>query len=122
MNFLLRQGLAVPATANAVNSLKSAQAKIVEVKNKEQQEAEKLIKSLNNKAVLLEAKASDKGTLFKAISAKEIVEAVKTQLKIQIPEHSVKLADHLKMIGAHLVVIELLNYKINLTINIKPNA
>jgi len=122
MNFLFRQGLAVPATANAVNSLKNTQAKVVEVKNKEQKNAEKLIKSLNNKAVLLEAKASDKGTLFKAVAAKEIVEAVKTQLKIQIPEDSVKLPEHLKMIGAHLAVIELLNYKTNLTINIKPNA
>lgn len=122
MNFLFRQGLAIPATANAVVSLKSAQAKVVEVKNKEQENAEKLIKSLNNKTVLIEAKASDKGTLFKAVLAKDIVEAVKIQLNIQIPEKAIKLEDALKAVGAHAVGIELLNYKTNLTINIKPHA
>jgi len=122
MNFLFKQGLAISATSNAVSNLKSIKAKVAEVNNKKQEQAEKLIKALNNKAVEIEAKASEKGTLFKAVSAKEIVEAVKTQLKIQISENSVKLTEPLKDVGAHTVTIELLNYKTNLNINIKSNA
>ena len=79
MNYLFPQGLAKEATASNVKAL---QKKIDEQAASREQSNEELKNSLNElKGVTVEitVTANDKGTLFKAISATDVVEALALQ-------------------------------------------
>ena len=61
------------------------------------------IKELNGARFDISARATEKGGLFKAIGAPEIIRAIKAEKKLDIPESAVKLEHPLKTTGEHSV-------------------
>ena len=98
-NFLLPKKLAVPATAENVNTMKQQ-----EKARKAQEAAEKaeaLAAKLKDCTVRIAAKAGNGGRLFGSITTKEIAEEPKKQLDIDLPKAKLVLDEPIKAFGGY---------------------
>jgi large subunit ribosomal protein L9 len=99
MNFLIPRKLAELATPSAVASLEKRK-KNIEIEREVQ--ADLLMKNLEEikgKVITIKGKANEKGSLFKAIHKKEIVEEMKKQNHADINEDFIVLLKPIKEIG-----------------------
>lgn len=110
-NFLLRKGLAVEATAQAMNELKNrenAEKHRIEV---EKQNARDIASKLEGKTVKLTAKAGAGGKLFGSVTGKEIAEAIGAQFGVEVEKRKLVLDADIKTFGTFPVELKL-NYGI----------
>ena len=106
-NFLLKNGLAIVANNSA--SLNNASQKQADAYHKEQERLRcvELGKQIENKTIVVKAKCGDNGKLFGAITAKEIAEAFKTNMNIEIDKHKIVLDGAIKTVGEQKVLVKL---------------
>ena len=106
-NFLLPRKLAVPATADAINTmnLKEKARKAEEARLKA--EAQEIAGKLQNGPVKLSAKAGNGGKLFGAVTNKEISEGLKAQYGVDIPKQKIVLDEPIKAYGSYQVKAKL---------------
>ena len=106
-NFLLPRKMAIPATADAINTmnLKEKARKAEEARQKA--EAEAIAEKLKDCQVKLTAKAGNGGRLFGAVTTKEISEGLKAQYGIDIPKQKLVLEDPIKAFGSYQVKAKL---------------
>lgn len=105
-NVLLSKGLAELATPQTLAKLEAKKAQANKKKEEESRLFDELIASIDNKKITIHAKANDKGHLFKAVSARDIAQAIESATGIQIEEHSILIGDHIKELGSHMVSIK----------------
>ena len=102
-NFLLPRKIAVPATADAINTmnLKEKAKKAEEARQKALagETAEKLKECM----VKLTARAGSGGKLFGAVTTKEISEGLQKQFGIDIPKQKLVLEEPIKAFGNYQV-------------------
>ena len=102
-NFLLPRKMAVPATADAINTmnLKEKAKKAEEARQKAL--AEETAEKLKECMVKLTARAGAGGKLFGAVTTKEISEGLQKQFGIDIPKQKLVLEDPIKAFGNYEV-------------------
>ena len=102
-NFLLPRKLAIPATADAINTmnLKEKARRAEEAANR--QAAVELGAALKNVTVRLTAKGGKEGKLFGAITSKEIAEGLLAQHGLDVPKQKIVLDEPIKAFGAYEV-------------------
>ena len=119
VNFLFKNKFAEPATPEKVAQLeakhKAHEAELV----KAEDELTQKVHSLRGKKITIEARATEKGGLFKQITQKDVAHQVVAQLKVAIPETAVSIPEHLKTIGEHIITIHSKTLKAELTLEIK---
>ncbi|MEK9185604.1 MAG: 50S ribosomal protein L9 [Patescibacteria group bacterium] len=118
-NFLLPRKLAAVATPAAIERLKIEQLKDEEKRKNQEELLEKNIESLSRVKIVIKAKASEAGHLFAGIHKKEIVEAIKKELGIEIPEDTLKLHENIKSLGSYKIPVEFKNKKGELQLEIE---
>lgn len=119
INFLFKNKLAEPATPEKVAAIEAkARAHEAELEKAEAELTQK-VQSLRGKKITIEARATEKGGLFKSITPKDVAHQVVVQLKVAIPETAVSLPEHLKTIGEHTVTLHSKAVKAELTLEIK---
>ena len=98
-NFLLPRKIAVPATADAINTmnLKEKAKKAEEARQKAL--AEETAEKLKECMVKLTARAGAGGKLFGAVTTKEISEGLQKQFGIDIPKQKLVLEEPIKAFG-----------------------
>ena len=106
-NFLLPRKMAIPATADAINTmnLKEKARKAEEARLKA--EAEDIAEKLKECQVKLTAKAGSNGKLFGAVTTKEISEGLQKQYGIDVPKQKLVLEDPIKAFGSYQVKAKL---------------
>ena len=106
-NFLLPRKIAVPATADAINTmnLKEKAKKAEEARQKAL--AEETAEKLKECMVKLTARAGAGGKLFGAVTTKEISEGLQKQFGIDIPKQKLVLEDPIKAFGSYQVKAKL---------------
>ena len=106
-NFLLPRKMAIPATADAINTmnLKEKARRAEEARLKA--EAEDIAEKLKECQVKLTAKAGAGGKLFGAVTTKEISEGLQKQYGIDVPKHQLVLEDPIKAFGSYQVKAKL---------------
>ena len=115
--FLINKGDAVLATSNSVNRL-DRENKEKEVKeNNLIKECEVLKKKLENLKISFKVKTGEQDRVFGSISAKQIVEELKTK-GYSIDKKQVKISNTISTLGFHNVDIEL-HKKVVATIKIE---
>ena len=114
-NFLLPRKLAVPATADAINTmnLKEKARKAEEARLKA--EAQEIAGKLENCSVKISAKAGNGGKLFGAVTNKEISEGLKAQYGLDIPKQKLVLDEPIKAFGSYQVKAKL-GFEVNGTV------
>ena len=106
-NFLLPRKLAVPATADAINTmnLKEKARRAEEARQKEAAMA--AAEQLKALLVKIPAKAGTGGRLFGAVTTKEISDALKAQHNVDIPKQKLVLDEPIKAYGSYQVKAKL---------------
>jgi len=120
-NYLLKNGLAVMADGH--NTLINASQKQSDAYHKEQErlKAVELGKKIENKTIVLKVKCGDNGKLFGAVTSKEISEAFKQNMNLDIDKHKILLDGAIKTVGEQKVVVKLhptVSVKFNLKIEV----
>jgi large subunit ribosomal protein L9 len=111
MNFLIPRKLAELATSSAVASLEKRK-KNIEIEREVQEDLlMKNLEEIKGKTIIIKGKANEKGSLFKAIHKKEIVEEMKKQNHADINEDFIVLLKPIKEIGEFDIPIEIKNKK-----------
>jgi large subunit ribosomal protein L9 len=106
-NYLLPQGLAAPATPEAV---RRAEARaIVEAKKQAQldEAAQGLAGLLAGASITIAARAGSRGRLFGSVTQADIGEELGKLLEREVDRHDVLLAEPIKETGDHEVTIQL---------------
>lgn len=106
-NFLIKRGLAVQATAQAVNEMNSKQAAKDHRLQQEREAAEKIAADIRDKTLKLTAKAGDSGKLFGSVTAKEVADALEKQLGVTVDKRKIVLEGDIKAFGTYTAEIKL---------------
>ncbi len=110
VNFLFPRKLAELATDKTISDLEKRKKEIVVEKEIQEELLLKNLEEIKNKVATIQAKADDKGHLFKAIHIKDIVEAMGKSHAV-ISEDSVVLPKPIKEIGEFDISVEIKNKK-----------
>ena len=107
-NFLLPRGLATEANAQAMNELKNREESNAFKKKQEKEAAESAAKTLDGATLHLHAKAGSGGRLFGAITTKEIAEAIRKTLGVDVDKRKIMLDADIKNYGMYEAEVKLL--------------
>ena len=106
-NFLLNKNKAVLATPENIKKLEAQKAKAQKNHDRDVQNANELKELLAKKEIVLKVKAGENNKVFGSIGGKEIAQAVKEQLGIEIDKKKVSTDSKVKELGTHEVEIKL---------------
>lgn len=104
-NFLIPKGLAVEATQGNIAQAEAIKEKAAMEAKADLEKSQKMAATMEGITVNIEAKASETGTLYAAISPSKIVSALKEK-GFDLKKEQIKV-EHIKEIGEHEVVINL---------------
>ena len=106
-NVLIRRKLAVEATGQAINDLKLKKANDEKIAEENLEKAKALKEQLDRSSVVVRAKTGEGDKLFGSISGKEIAEAAKEQLGIELDRRKIVVDNPIKTIGTMSVIVKL---------------
>lgn len=114
-NYLLPRKLAIPATADAVNTMKLKEKARIAEDLANRAAAAETAEKLKNCPVKITAKAGASGKLFGAITAKEVSEALKEQWGVELPKQKIVVEEPIKAYGSYELKAKL-GYEISGTV------
>ncbi len=106
-NFLLKKKLGMEATAKNKNDLKLQKANEEKRKQEMLEEAKRFAEELKDKSIEIKIKTGEGGRTFGSVSTKEIAEAAKKQLGMEIEKKKMQLDVPVKACGTYRVKIKL---------------
>lgn len=106
-NCLLKKNLAIEATTVNLNNLKLKNANYEKQAKERLEEAKKLAEILKEASVTLSIKTGAGGKTFGSISGKEIAQAIKEQLKLDIDKKKLHIVEPIKSLGTHIVKVKI---------------
>jgi large subunit ribosomal protein L9 len=106
-NYLIPRHLAIPATRGNIKSVQEHAKKLIDRKDRELKTAEAIKQKLDEGSIAIKHKAGQDGKLFGSVTVKELAEAIKQTLAIEIDRKSIRLDEPIKMTGAYTVDIHL---------------
>lgn len=106
-NFLIPKKLGVPATADNLNTLKLKQANAERIAAEELAEAKALAEKLCVGQIRVSIKGGENGKTYGSVSTKEIAEAVKSQLNLEIDKKKIVLPEPIKHFGVFETAVKL---------------
>lgn len=124
-NFLILRNLAAPATEGNIKKTEAEAQSQKAQKERLHEEFHALKTALAERGIAITKKAYKNGKLYAAVSAKEILEALKTlgfPLPANLNEDTVKFEAPIKTTGKHNAEIALGEEKIKLQILCEPSA
>ena len=106
-NFILPKKLGVEANGKNLNDLKLQKNNEAKVAQEHLDAAKKLAEELKAGKVVLTMKVGEGGRTFSSVSSKEIAEAVKEQMHLDIDKKKIQLKEQIKTLGTHIVSVKL---------------
>lgn len=116
-NYLLPRKLAVPATTDAINTMNIKEAARRKEEAANRAAAVEGAERLRGKTVRISAKGGAGGKLFGAVTGKEISEALRAQLGVEVAKQQLVL-DPIKTFGAHTVRAKL-GYEVSASFSVE---
>lgn len=106
-NILIKKKLGVEATSKALNDLKLQKKHEQKVAEENLEAARLLSDQLKDKQVEVKIKTGEGGRTFGSVSTKEIAEAAKKQLGLDLDKKKMQLAEPVKALGFYEVPVKL---------------
>ena len=106
-NFILPKKLGLEATPKNLNDLKLQKAAQAKRAQEQLDEAKALAATIAQKNIVLKIKTGEGGRTFGSVSTKEIAQALKDQLGLEIDKKKLALPEPLKTFGTHAVPVKL---------------
>lgn len=117
-NQLIPKGLGVEANNKTLNDLKLQNKHADKVAEENYQAALQLAEDLKDKSVEVKMKAGEGGRTFGSVSTKEISQAAKDQLSLELDKKKMQLKDGIKAFGVYEVPIRI-HPKVTATLKVK---
>ncbi|MCJ7727768.1 MAG: 50S ribosomal protein L9 [Candidatus Hydromicrobium sp.] len=106
-NYLIPNGLAVPATKGNINQMKLVKQAAVKLEARNIKEAEEFAKKLEGIQVTFIVKTGEEGKLYGSITNKDIAEKISEERKIEIDRKKIDMQEHIKEIGEYEIGLKL---------------
>lgn len=106
-NFILSKKKGIEATAKNMNDLKLQKAHEDKLAAQRLEEAKLFAAEIAKAEVVLELKVGEGGKLFGAVSSKEIAQATKEQLNMELDKKKLVLPNPIKTVGTTSVSVKL---------------
>ena len=106
-NFILPKKMGVEATGKNLNDLKLQKNNEKKVAQENLENAKALAAKLAEGQVELQFKVGEGGRTFGSVSSKEIAEAVKEQMGLDVDKKKIQLKEAIKSLGFHNVAVKL---------------
>ena len=106
-NFLLPKGLAVEASKDNINVMKTRKDAEKSKKDREHAHAEMQAEKIKGINLVLKGKAGEQSRLFGSITSKDIADALKSKYKIELDKKKIQLEEPIKTLGESVVDIKL---------------
>lgn len=106
-NVLIGKKLGVEATPQNINNLKLKKAHEEKLAKEQYEAALAFGEELKTKQVVIAIKTGEGGKLFGSVSAKEIAQAAKEQLGLELDKKKMQLQSPIKNLGTTLVPVKL---------------
>lgn len=106
-NFILAKKLGLEATPKNLNDLKLKKQNEEKVAKEQYEEAVAFAERLSGLEVNVSIKAGEGGKIFGSVSSKEIAEAAKEQLGIELDKKKMQLSNPIKSVGTQMVPVKL---------------
>ena len=106
-NYLIPRHLAILATKDNIKSLQQHARKLIDRKDRDLKTAEMTKQRLDETLLTIKHKAGQDGKLFGSVTVKELAEAIKNVLGIEVDRKSIRLDEPIKMTGAYTIDIHL---------------
>ena len=106
-NMILPKKLGVEATSKNLNDLKLRKANEEKVAQENLDAAKELAEELSTKEIILTLKVGEGGRTFGSVSSKEISEAAKKQLNLDIDKKKLQLENPIRNLGVTNVPVRL---------------
>lgn len=120
-NYIIPKKLGVEATKKAKNDL-NLQKQAEDRKEKELlDEANQLLKKIENTIINVSLKTGEGGRIFGSISTKEIANKLNEQIGFKIDKKKIHLDEPIKSIGTHIVTIKI-HHKVNAKLKVKVSS
>ena len=100
-NYLLPRKLAVPATADAMNTMRLQEKAKKAEEARQKAEAQAMAEKLKGVVVKLTAKAGANGKLFGAVTSKEVSDALQSQHGIELAKNKIVMEEPIKSYGSY---------------------
>lgn len=106
-NFIIPKKKGVEANQGNLNTLKLQKANEERVAKEKLDAAKELGEKINQSSVFVTIKGGKGGRTFGSVSSKEIEEAIKTQLQLDIDKKKLVIDEPIKTFGVHEVKVKL---------------
>ena len=106
-NYLIPNGLAVPATRGNINQMKLVKQSAVKLEARNIKEAEELAKKLEGLQVTFIVKTGEEGKLYGSITNKDIAEKISEERKIEIDRKKIDMQEYIKELGEYEIELRL---------------
>lgn len=106
-NFILPKKLGIEANAKNLNDLKLKRANDAKIAAEQLEAAKKLAEDMKEMQITVSIKTGEGGKTFGSVSTKEIAQAAKEQLHLELDKKKMQLGEAIKTIGTHMVPIKL---------------
>lgn len=106
-NFILPKKLGVEANSKNMNDLKLQKQHEAKVAQENLEAAKNLAAKLEAAKIELTMKTGEGGKTFGSVSSKEIAQAVKEQLGLEVDKKKIQIKEPIKSLGMHLVPVRL---------------
>ena len=116
-NFLIPRGVAVPATADAVNTMKLRDKAKAKADAEAKTAAEAIAEKLQGCQVKIAAKGGNEGKLFGAVTSAAIADALKAQYDMDVDSKKLVIDEPIKSFGSYQVKAKL-GYEISGIVNV----
>ncbi len=121
-NYLIPNGLAVPATRGNINQMKLVRQAAIKVEARNVKEAEELAEKLKGLEITFVVKTGEEGKLYGSITNKDIAEKISEERKIEMDRKKIDLQEHIKELGEYDIELKLYKeVKSSLKVKVEPD-
>ncbi|MBR5667890.1 MAG: 50S ribosomal protein L9 [Lachnospiraceae bacterium] len=106
-NFILPKKLGLEANAKNLNDLKLQKAAQAKFEKEQLEAAQALGAQISGSTVVLRIKTGENGRVFGSVSVKEIAEAMKEQLNLDVDKKKISLANPIRNEGTFSAAVKL---------------
>ena len=106
-NLLLPKKLGVEANSKNINDLKLQKANEDKVAKEILEQAKALAAEIAEKSVTVSIKVGEGGKTFGSVSSKEIAEAAKAQINLELDKKKIQLSSPIRTLGVTMVPVKL---------------
>lgn len=106
-NFILPKKLGLEANAKNLNDLKLQKAAQAKLEKEQLEAAQALGAQIEGSTVVLRIKTGENGRVFGSVSVKEIAEAMKEQLNLDVDKKKISLANPIRNEGTFSAAVKL---------------